>query len=331
MASFNQYYKGIYYYTRAALIYRSLRSYLKKDFSSDLNFPNQLKEDYFYHQSYYNRTKQYMNANHFFGELLCLLRGKPIRKEERMRFANLSSCAPIFDDFFEKGANLDHVFHLLKNPSPQNVQNESEELAVIFLNNILNSLSQKTEFLESSYLLFQAQSDSKSQNNQTLSKQELLDISLRKGGYSGLMYAHLLDDSKEKYFLEIAYLLGGLGQLMDDIFDIYDDAKEGIRTFANQSENLKEIREIIHNQIQEIRQRFPTLSKENYQLYHFSNVLEIFITTIEIALQHYDEIEAKHKINPHQCLQLDRKLWIVDMEKPANIWHLFQLSLSNLK
>lgn len=330
MASLRQYSRGIYYYTKAALIYRSLKRYLQNEFSQDLSFPNQVKKEYFYQSPYYNRTKQYMHANHFFGELLCLLRDKTIQNEERMRFANLSSCAPIFDDFFEKETNLEHIHQLLLNPDPLKTQTGEEQLAVLFLNNILKSLKEKDEFLKAAENLFQAQMDSKTQVNEQLSLKKLLDISVRKGGYSGLMYAHLLNKPKDKAFIEIAYDLGSFGQLMDDVFDIYDDAKDGIRTFANQSKTVEDIQDIIDSKEKTIFEKLKDLPKEKYQSHHFIQVFHIFSTTIQLAINQYKTIQTEKNTMPYQCLNLPRKVWIIDMEKPSNIWRLFHLSVQKL-
>ena len=330
MATFNQYYNGVYYYTRAALIYRELRRYLRKDFGQDLNFPNTVKKEYFYHSPFYNRTKQYMHANHFFGELMCLLRGQTIQVEERMRFANLSSCAPIFDDFFEKEFDLEHIHELLHHPDPSKTKNEEEQLAVHFLNNILSSIHKKEAFLKVAEKLFQAQIESKTQTNSKLTNKQLLNISIRKGVYSGLMYAHLLNDSNGVEFLEIAYDLGSFGQLMDDVFDIYDDAKEGVRTFANQSQTVDELEQIVRVQKEKILKKVGLLSNKEYETHHFLKVFQIFVSTIEMALIYFKKIETEQNTSPYQCLNLSRKTWIIDMEKPANIWRLFYLSVQKL-
>ena len=300
-----------------------LRQYLKKSFSKDLSFPTDLKQDYFYHSIYYNRTKQYMHANHFFGELLCLLRQKPISFTERKRFANLSACAPIFDDFFENKTNLNHIQDLLEHPLSENAQNNAEKLAVHFLQTILKSISNKKPFLIAAQDLFLAQTRSKTQKNTELNTEQLLDISIKKGGYSGLMYAYLLENPQDDIFIKIAFSLGSFGQIMDDIFDLYDDAKEGIRTFANQSHSVEEIRIIVNNQIQIINDLLAEYSHSNL---HFINVLQIFSSTIDTALNHYEKIEQTLKTSPTKCLTMDRKYWIIDMENPKNIWSLFYLS-----
>jgi hypothetical protein len=330
VASLKQYYHTLYYFSKAVFIFKRLKTYLKNEFIKDLDFPSSLKDDYFYHSSYYNRTKQYMHANHFFGELLCLLRARPLSVTERMRFANLSSCAPIFDDFFEKESHLPHILSLLQNPVLAHVQTKEEELAVHFLNNILSSSIDREAFIHAALQLFQAQVKSKTQKNITLSNEELLDISIKKGGFSGLMYGHLLSNDKNEDFLKMAYLLGALGQLMDDVFDIYDDAQEGIRTFANQCDSVAEIRMILQKHQAEILLQIEKLKSLDFKTHGFLQVLKIFQSTIEIALLQYEKGVEKYHTKPQQCLQDKRAVWLVDMERPHNIWRLFLLAANQL-
>ncbi len=330
MTSLRQYQKGIYYYSKALFIYAGLKRYLNQSFKADLEFKDQTEETYFYHSPYYNRTKQYMHANHFFGELLCLLRGRRMQKDERRNFANLSSCAPIFDDFFENNNDLPHIHQLLIKPNAKDAQNNKEQLAVHFLNNILASLPDKSPFIEAAKQLFQAQKDSKKQKDAELSEDRLLDISIRKGGYSGLMYSLLLNHSSHKELLDIGYDLGSFGQLMDDVFDIYDDRADGIRTFANQAKTVDSLYHIIKETEDAIVKKIKEMNSSQYETSHFLNVFKIFSTTIQLALEQYSEIEKEQGIGPSDCLLLNRDKWIVDMESKQNIWKLITKSVKKL-
>lgn len=327
MIKLSSYKKGIVLFTKAAFVYQSLRRYLKKDFVKDLQFPQELQKDYFYQSSYYNRTQQYMHANHFFGELLCMVRGEKMNKVERMRFANLSSCAPIFDDFFEEGSDLTHIQYLLAHPLMENTQTEREKLAVHFLNNILDSMSDSKDFLKAADNLFIAQKLSKKQKSKDLQLDYLLRISEQKGGFSGLMYAYLLDGEKFKKFIELAYDLGSFGQIMDDIYDLYDDAKEGIQTFVNQSQAVSDLRFIIEEKEHNLLHLAKEVAVNKKAYTSFKSVLKVFISIVEMALDQYENIEAEEQTPPKQCLEMDRKAWIVDMEKASNISKLFFKSL----
>jgi len=305
----------------------ALRRYLKRDFLNDLQFPKELEKDYFYKSTYYNRTQQYMHANHFFGELLSMVRGEKMNASERMRFANLSSCAPIFDDFFEEGADMEHIQFLLLHPKIENTKSDKEKLAVHFLNNILSSLNDSSAFLKAADNLFVAQKLSKKQKGNQLEADYLLRISEQKGGFSGLMYGYLLEGEKSKKFIELAYDLGSFGQIMDDIFDLYDDAKEGIKTFANQAETVSELRLILEAKEQSLMVLAREIAVDSKAYRYFKDVLKVFVSIVELALDQYEKIELDQQTPPKQCLDLDRKSWIIDMEKASNISKLFFKSL----
>ena len=324
----SSYIKAISLYGHASIIYLNLHRYLKKEYLEDLDFPEELKKNYFYHSNYYNRTKQYMHANHFFGELLTTILGRKMSKDERRLFANLSSCAPIFDDFFENKADLDHIRRLLHYPDKNSALSSSEKLSVHFLNNILKSDIDQKAFLQAADDLFLAQVESKNQKDDTLSQSCLLDISDRKGGYSGLMYTLLLQESSAKDFASLGFQLGSFGQLMDDIFDLYDDQKEGIRTYVNQSRKMIDLRFVLEEKEQETLRLAKRIATSPRHFKKFKQVLEVFTSIIELAIEQYEILEVKQQITPIHCLDMERKSWIIDMEKASNIRKLFFKSVS---
>lgn len=328
LTKISSYIKAFGLYGHASIIYFRLYRYLKKEHLVDLEFPDELKKNYFYHSNYYNRTKQYMHANHFFGELLTTILGRKMTKEERRLFSNLSSCAPIFDDFFENKTDLDHIRTLLHQPDKDSALSPSEKLSVHFLNNILNSNIDKTAFLQAADNLFLAQLESKNQKKKDLSQAQLLDISDRKGGFSGLMYTLFLEESSAKDFSTLGYHLGSFGQLMDDIFDLYDDQKEGIRTYVNQSQKTLELRFVLEEKEQQILSLAYRLASSPRHFKKFKQVLEVFRSIIEIAIEQYEKLESTQQISPIDCLKTDRKLWIIDMEKASNMRKLFFKSVS---
>ncbi len=312
------------------LIYRDLRKYLNHSFAADLQFPAELSREYFYHSTYYNRTRQYMHANHFFGELLCLLRGEKMKEPEYEKFALLSAIAPIFDDFFEKNYQLNHIFQLLQLPKTTPPQNAAEELAVHCLLLILEKTPDSEHFQETAVRLFHAQNLSKNQPEK-LSHEQLLENSLNKGGFSGLMYSLLLNGQKNPEFEKLGFLLGGFGQLMDDIFDIYDDAQSGIQTFANQSETIEKLRDIAENQHQQILATAKPLAIDERAYQQFVHVLIVFGSIVELAILQFEKLEKKHGVRPSNCLAIARENWIVDMENPLNMVRLFILAAQRLQ
>ncbi len=320
--------KVMKYYLIAAKILFQLKWYLSHHYKKEIQDTLLAEDNYDYFSKYYNRTKQYMLANFFFGEWLSSLRGTKLSPLERQRFVWLSSCAPIFDDFFEHETDLAHVLQLLETPLPELADNKAEQTAVFFFNLILNSLDDKKAILTTAKQLFKAQTASKLQKQaEGKSIQDLLQISIEKGGFSGEMYGQLLDNTEHKEeLLHLSYLLGAYGQLMDDVYDLYDDAKEGIKSFANQSVKIESIKEHIGTHRQEILTYVYTHFAHTKGYTRFINVMHIFDAMIALPLQHYQKQISKNNSSPKTCLQQKRAKWIIDMEKPINMIRLFDIS-----
>ncbi len=320
--------KVMKYYLIAAKILFRLKWYLSHHYKKEIQDALLAEDNYDYFSKYYNRTKQYMLANFFFGEWLSSLRGSKLSAIERQRFVWLSSCAPIFDDFFEHNTDLPHVLQLLETPLPELANNKAEQTAVFFFNLILNSLKDQQPLLTTAKQLFTAQTISKSQKQaERKSIQDLLQISIEKGGFSGQMYGQLLDNTEHKEeLLRLSYLLGAYGQLMDDVYDLYDDAKEGIKSFANQSTKIEDIKKHIDTLKQEILTYVHTHFGNTKSYKRFVNVMHIFDAMIALPLQHYQKQITKSNGNPNTCLQQERAKWIIDMENPINMIRLFDIS-----
>ncbi len=331
MISLKQWRLGLGYYAQAIRIFLQLRKYLKRSFIQDLQFSNQLEKQYFYHSTYYNRTKQYMHANHFFGELLCILRAYTLTENEYKSFANLSACAPLFDDFFDKGQeDLSKIKRLLNDIEGEKVETEEQKLAAHFLKNILNDLDQKADFLSAANRLFIAQQTAKKNQSIEASPKDLWEYSKQKGGYSGLMYALLLNHTLSDEEKKLAFELGAFGQFMDDVFDLYDDRKAGVFTLPNSARSVSEIEAFFEDLLQSIKDILVKMNFAEQAKKDFVNVLEIFASAIRLALQHYSFLEDKYQISPSECLKMERENWIVDMEKPSNAFKMFRIGLRHL-
>ena len=322
---------GISYYAQAIGVYWRLRKYLKHSFLTDLNFPSELEKEYFYGSTYYNRTKQYMHANHFFGELLCVLRGYKMDDTERKRFANLSACAPIFDDFFDKEQeDLAKIKQLLNAVKTEIPETEEQKLAALFLQNILSDINSPDDFLDAANRLFDAQMQAKKQQAIESEPELLWDLSRQKGGYSGLMYALLLSHNLSNQEKDLAFELGAFGQFMDDVFDLFDDRAAGVFTLPNASKSVKEIELFFKQILESILEKVEVFDGTWRAKKDFINILQIFAGAIRLAIQLYASVESKYKISPKDCLQIERKYWIVDMEKPQNAFKMFRIGLSHL-
>lgn len=272
-----------------------------------------------------------MHANHFFGELLCILRGEKMNKSERKRFANLSACAPIFDDFFDKDKEeLTEIKDLLNLSESAIPSSDEQKLSVLFLGNILADIENESAFMQAANQLFEAQLKAKEFQKIEAKADDLWLLSKQKGGYSGLMYALLLNHKLTTEEHELAFELGAFGQFMDDVFDLYDDRNAGIFTLPNTAKSVADIGLFFETLLSSIQTKVMKYNVKPQAQKDFINVLYIFSAAIRLALQDFKKVESNFNISPSQCLAIDRKHWIIDMEKAQNAFKMFRIGLSYL-
>ena len=199
---------------------------------------------------------------------------------------------------------------------------ETKVLVDVHLN-LLNRVKNISDYKSILTNVHQAQKDSLQQINTQIDKNALLDITLRKGGYSLLMCKQYIDLPNSKELDQCWYYLGGVIQITNDLFDIYKDLQEGIQTIPNTTKNLNDIEivynQLVHNFIQSLHQ----LPFEKSKI----DILKIKLSPIPafgyIAIQNLSKIQGQQNTLP-DLNKIPRKDLIIDMEKTVNRIKLIQ-------
>ena len=169
----------------------------------------------------------------------------------------------------------------------------------------------------------QAQRDSSKQINSQLNQEELLDITLRKGGYSLLMCRHYIDLPESKEIDNCFYQLGGVIQFTNDLFDIYKDLQEGIQTIPNSAKNISELKTIYDQLVHNFMNTIHHLPFEKSKL----DSLKIKLSPIPafgyLAIQNLAKLQDEEQQLPN-LKSVQRKALIIDMEKNINRFKLMQ-------
>lgn len=180
----------------------------------------------------------------FLGEGFCLLRGKQMTAIERHQLTYLGALTGLFDDFFdEKNMTKAHILELINTPEAALPANAHEALFLCFYRKALNGNNPaliKEYFNE----VFDAQVLSERQKNSSISKEEIKEITFRKGGISILFYRSVFEEAIAADEYKLLYALGALGQLENDIFDVYKDHQEFIKTLATTTESIQSLRKL---------------------------------------------------------------------------------------
>ena len=171
--------------------------------------------------------------------------------------------------------------------------------------------------------IHQAQKDSIEQFKSQIEQSKLLDITLRKGGYSLLMCRHYIDLPQSDEMDQCWLQLGGIIQFTNDLYDIYKDVQEGIYTYPNTSSNfndLKDCFELLTNAWKKIIYTLPFSKSQKEKLLIQLSIIPAFGNIALDNLSKLQDIQG----NLPKFSEVDRKDLIIDMEKTKNRFKLIQ-------
>ena len=181
------------------------------------------------------------------GEGYCLLRGKPMTREERFRLSYLGAITGLFDDFFDRyQTNPQRIQAFIETPDKVTANTAQEAVFLDFYQKAL-------QFPESKQLNYYIRRITKAQYySQWQAKVEIQPSLIRritfyKGGISLLLYRAAFSEPISGEEKRLYYCLGSLGQLENDIFDIYKDLQSGVRTLPTLANNSNSLRQIFED------------------------------------------------------------------------------------
>ncbi len=265
------------------------------------------------------------------GEAFCRLRGKLMTNRERESLTLLASLTGLFDDLFDtKELGYDEIRHMLLSPVETEHQESFKKMLIGIYGKALTRAFSPDSIKAYNLKVLEAQQKSKLQKNNTPEPDELRKITYDKGGYSIPVYRCALEGNPQSDY-ELLYRLGALGQLENDIFDVYKDLKDDISTLVTTTKSIRELRCEYNAVLDKVYSLiagtgYPAKGQRRFRL-----MVSLIAARGMVAL---DVLErASDKTNgvfvPEKYL---RKDLICDMEKPLNIFKLIHYAaLSDAK
>ena len=263
--------------------------------------------------SYEKRIKQYLKFNPINGLVIALLRGMSLSDEELRRFYLLNAFAPIYDDAFDKHhLSADQINQFL-------ADEECSETPVALLQrlwrDITNGLAYRDQLRTTIEALSVAQESSKSLTP-TSSRDSRFAGSFQKGALSGLCFRYLMDHSIQEGELMSVEQLGAFGQLIDDIFDLWEDRIQGASSFLSTFDRVIDIRTLLDEQFQQTHRTFQGTGFDAANIRSVMPIIRLIYAIGQTGIDHYQGLWGKAKID---LRGLERHNVIVDMEKPINL------------
>ena len=225
----------------------------------------------------------------------------------------------LYDDIMDqKILSEDELNKLLDNPldNPHDIF-EAKVLVDIHLQ-LLKLTKRPEKYKTVLVAIHKAQKDSLAQFNNHILDSELLDITLRKGGYSFLMCSLYIDLPISAQMDRCWYQIGAIMQFIDDMYDIYNDIDEGIQTFPNTTIEytiLENTFNDILNQLKASIKELPFGLKKKKNLLIQLSIIPAFGNLALANLKKLQDENGKFK----SFKEYPRKSLIIDMEKLGNI------------
>lgn len=295
--------------------YRRQKQFMRETILPDLknfkeNNDHNLTERDFHKISFY-----YGLAVPVVGEIFSLLRGKEFTRFERKTLTYLGGITGLFDDFFDETETEEsHLKEMINNPKIEIARNSSEKL---FLQFYLKAMEQGDSTLIKKYFneCFDAQVLSKKQTDPHLSSEEIRSITRQKGGVSILFYRAALEGDLQEPEKALLLHIGFLGQLENDIFDIYKDHRVGISTLATTTKSIAALRSryqsILNDVYASIDQTdFPKANRKK-----FSRLLALIASRGLVCL---DQLAKLENNGSFEISTYTREQMICDMGKLKN-------------
>lgn len=255
------------------------------------------------------------------GEQICALRGYRMSVKERLALTYQGAMTGLGDDFFDKqGTSSETVKAFIETPENFTGYTASEKLFLSFYRKSLeysHDASLVKQYLRN---VFAAQMVSKKQARPGLSKDELLNITLNKGGASVLFYRAAMSHPFKTGEEDALYKIGGLMQFGNDVFDIYKDYNDNIHTLLTTMQKTDDIRKLF---TVEVNKSISITNSLSYPKKNKNKCLQLILMSLTSRCYvFFDQLEENEKStgNIFTPEKYTRKQLVCDMDKSINKW-----------
>ena len=302
-----------------------LLSDLKKEVSINLDWKEIVSE-----KKFDLRLTQYVQVHSLLDYSLCGLAGREISKEELKACVYFCASLPLYDDFFDKN-NLtsEEIKSLMSAPKDFSPKNPVEGLFIHLLKEVYKNLPNPVLFAKYFEGLYYGQEESKKLLDPTLDYDQVQKIAYEKGGHSALLFRSILKHPLVKGEEEAIYQLGAVGQLLDDLFDLWDDLEEGVNTVVTKFDiDFNPIYSKYLNEVETLKVLLFNLEYKYLDKNKFVRELMLMVNGGTLCGQHYIQLQKQNK-GVFDIKKIGREALVCDMEDRLNWIKMVKLSIAN--
>ena len=253
------------------------------------------------------------------GEAFCALHGKKMSEDERIASTAQGAMTGLFDDFFDKEQlsqeAIEQLLHQVGIPGSR----YNEKLFNQFYAMALKHVPDRKDMQQTMMEVYEAQQMSRKQAGEFISYREIEEITFYKGAVSLLFYRTAFLPKPDAGEQKLIYQLGSLMQLCNDIFDVYKDSQQKIKTMITTATQIRNVRIIFEEKLISCYNDAYALGLPRKHVKKFLSILSLGI--FSRALVCLDQLERNETISNGRFTidSYSRKQLICDMERISNI------------
>lgn len=252
------------------------------------------------------------------------LYGRNTNKSEKERMLLYYVSTVIYDDFFDlKQLSTEDQEKITLHGLEFEPRNFNEKLFVYMQKALLPGVHQPEEHLAVFGKLLRNQQDSAKQFDAAVSDSELERITLQKGGWAYQMCFYYLDLNIDERDFETTkrlwYQIGGIIQLINDLYDIRKDMLEGIVTLPYRMKDVNAYWDYYHQTVQTFFAEVDKLHVPKSRKKKFIQIMRATTAFGYLGLEQFKDIQGNNPQMP-PMESLTRQQLVVDMAKSKNWW-----------
>ena len=259
-------------------------------------------------------TKYWQLALNLVCDNLYKLTGKKLNADEHKRIVLLSVFGPLFDDLFDDNIlDREQITWLVTNPTAYVAQNKTDQLVKEIYLELLCLTPRRQQFIEHLQAVSHWQQESLKQLRNTLTEEELLQITYNKSYFAVILFCAILDHYPDQKILDILYPAAGLMQLTNDAFDVWKDVQNKVYTLPNLYRDFGQLQQLFLSET-------GTINNKLWQLPYPAKAKQAFSITIHslhamgwMALEQLKNATAGISTFD-ELSQLSRKVLVCDMD-----------------
>jgi len=251
------------------------------------------------------------------GTAFCRLHNRKFEEQERLVMTYLGGISGLLDDLFDDpDKKWDHLEEFILTPENLEPQSNSEAvLKQLYLKGLENSTN--PEALKKQALAVFKTEKLSIQQRSSIEPSKIKELTFLKGGHSFVYYRLCLNKPLLIPERKMIFQVGGLMQIGNDIFDVWEDCQQGINTVASVEKDIKKLRRSFNSELDLAVNYAFACEFQQKQIEQFLKFTLFGLSRVYVCLDQFEKLQLTTNgiFEPHSY---SRKQLICDMELAKN-------------